>query len=679
MLLTPQQAKSLADRFLNGPDPAPGAADAAPPAETIGNYRILHRIASGGMGTVYEAEQEHPHRTVALKVMKRGIASRSALRRFEYEAEILGRLRHPGIAQIYEAGTHDEGSGGVPFFAMEYVPNARNIIEYANAEGLSVRARLELLARVCDAVHHGHQKGVIHRDLKPGNILVDETGRPKVIDFGVARATDADLALTTIQTSVGELLGTLQYMSPEQCEANPDELDTRTDVYSLGVLLYELLCDQPPYDVSNTPLPKATRIIQEQEAVRPSVITRVCRGDLEAITLKALEKRPESRYQSAADLARDIRHHLNGEPTEARPPTTWTRWARWIGRHPIASTVAACLAIALATVGLTVGSVWWLSKRPYQIEVTADGREARLVSVAGAIIHTWPSDADGGIAYATMIEQAPALGGERLVLIGYTADAKVEQHGSLCAFTLRNLNTPVWTARVTQSDIGVSPLPDTFTEDQFHVTCGRDADVFPERPGREIIAIHKDGPYSPVALRIYDLNGELLYQIWHDGVLNPPCWLAEERLLVMAGLGQEKLWPARGYPAVNNPLLVAFAVRPRAGHLGRAWTGDSEDADTATLAWYKCVLPPAYSDTFSWAEVTAPHAGEDASRFLRFGVALRGDDTAAISWLMTGSGDLVPGSEVPTDSYKRHQKQGRAPAPELVKLGELPPAGPPTK
>jgi len=430
--------------------------------------------------------------------------------------------------------------------------------------------------------------------------------------------------------------------------------------------------------------------IQEQEAARPSGNRNVFRGDLQAITLKALEKQPETRYQSAADLARDIRHHLGGEPIEARPPTAWMRGARWIGRHPIMSTVVACVTIALAAVGLTVGSVWWLRMRPYQIEMTADYREVRLVSVAGAIIHTWPSHVDGGIGYASMIEQAPALGGEHLVLIGYTADAKVEHAGSLCAFTLRDLETPAWTARITPDDIRESPLPGSFTAGQFHIACGRDADVFPERPGREIIVIHKDGPYSPVALRIYDLKGELLYQIWHDGVLNPPYWMDAEQLLLVTGLGQEKLWPARGHPAVNNPPIVAFAVKPRAGHLGRAWTGDSKDADTATLEWYKCVLPPAYSDTFGWANVRPPHAGEDASRYLRFNVGLREDDSAAVSWLMTGGGNLVPGSEVPADSYKRHQKQGRAPAPrhqkqgrapapELVKLGELLPAGPPTE
>ncbi len=288
---------------------------------TIGRYHVKRVIASGGMGKVYEAVQESPRRTVALKVVKSGIASRSALRRFEYESQILARLRHPGIAQVYEAGTHDDGSNAVPYFAMEYIPNARPITQYARDKALSARERLRLFALVCDAVYHGHQKGIIHRDLKPSNILVDPTGQPKVIDFGVARATDSDLVITTLQTDVGQLIGTLQYMSPEQCDADPHDIDTRSDVYALGVVLYELLTAQLPYDLSKAAVYEAARVIRESSPPRPSSFNRTLRGDVETIALKALEKDRERRYRSAADLAADIQHYLNDEPIIARPPS----------------------------------------------------------------------------------------------------------------------------------------------------------------------------------------------------------------------------------------------------------------------------------------------------------------------------------------------------------------------
>ena len=215
---------------------------AAPIPKRIGQYSIKRAIASGGMGTVYEALQEKPRRTVAVKVMRQGIASRSALRRFDYEAQLLARLRHPGIAQVYNAGIHRDGDVTVPYFAMEYIVGGKPVTKYVKDKKLGTRERMKLFSDVCEAVHHGHQKGIIHRDLKPSNILVDSSGQVKIIDFGVARCTDSDMAVTTLQTDVGQLIGTLQYMSPEQCAADPHDIDTRSDVYALGVVFYEMLC-----------------------------------------------------------------------------------------------------------------------------------------------------------------------------------------------------------------------------------------------------------------------------------------------------------------------------------------------------------------------------------------------------------------------------------------------------
>ncbi|MHC4588309.1 MAG: protein kinase domain-containing protein [Planctomycetota bacterium] len=325
-----------------------------PAPKVIGRYRIKRVIASGGMGTVYEAAQDHPKRSVAVKVMRHGMTSRSAMRRFEHESQVLARLRHPGIAQVYETGTFDDGTGAVPFFAMEYIPEARSLTEYARDEALSTRRRLELFAQVCDAVHHGHQKGVIHRDLKPGNILIDAEGHPKIIDFGVARGTDADIALTTLQTSFGQLIGTLQYMSPEQCAADPHDLDLRSDVYALGVLLYELLTDRLPYDVSDTPVLESTRMICQQPPTRLSAVNAALKGDVETIVLKALEKDRDHRYQSAAELGQDARRFLAGEAIIARPPSFVYQLRVFTRRNKAA--VAAVAVVFLVLVAASVVS-----------------------------------------------------------------------------------------------------------------------------------------------------------------------------------------------------------------------------------------------------------------------------------------------------------------------------------
>jgi serine/threonine protein kinase len=343
----------------------PTAAEASSAiSKRIGNYRLKRIIGVGGMGTVYEAVQEHPRRAVALKVMKPGIASRSALRRFEDESQILARLRHPNIAQVYEAGTYDEGAGPVPYFALEYIPDARPLTDYAQARALSTRQRLELFAKVCDAIHHGHQKGIIHRDLKPGNILVDPNGEPKIIDFGVARTTDSDLAVTTLQTDVGQLIGTLQYMSPEQVEGDPLTIDGRSDVYSLGVVLYELLSDKLPYNVSGAAVLEAARIINVELPTRLSTVDTKLRGDLETIVLTSLEKDRSRRYQTAHELFQDITRYLHDEPIVARRPTVWyilgSRSRAVVQRHPIGSALAiVVLATVLAgTIGVSLVHHW---------------------------------------------------------------------------------------------------------------------------------------------------------------------------------------------------------------------------------------------------------------------------------------------------------------------------------
>jgi tetratricopeptide (TPR) repeat protein/tRNA A-37 threonylcarbamoyl transferase component Bud32 len=318
-----------------------------------GRYRLLRLIGRGGMGAVYEAEQDSPRRIVALKVIKPGLASEELARRFSQESQALGRLQHPGIAQIYESGALDTEFGSQPYFAMEFI-RGEPLDRYTESHGLDTRQRLELMARVCEAVHHAHQRGIIHRDLKPGNILVDETGQPKILDFGVARVTDGDTR-TTRQTDVGQLVGTLAYMSPEQVLADPLELDTRSDVYSLGAILYELLGKRLPYNTQGQ-LHEAVLAISQKDPPSLATLNRAYRGDIETIVGKALEKDKARRYASAAALAADIRRYLADEPITARPPSTGYQLRKFARRHR--ALVAGVAAVFLVLVSGIVASTW---------------------------------------------------------------------------------------------------------------------------------------------------------------------------------------------------------------------------------------------------------------------------------------------------------------------------------
>ena len=246
---------------------------------------------------------------------------------------------------------------------MEFIPSACPITEYARARTLGTPERLKLFATVCEAVHHGHQKGIIHRDLKPGNILVDSNGDPKIIDFGVARSTDSDLAVTTLQTGMGELVGTVQYMSPEQIEADPHDIDARSDIYSLGVVLYELLSGQLPYYVSKLPVLAAARVVREEPPTRLSTVNSKLRGDLETIVREAMEKQRQRRYQSADELRQDILRYLRKEPIEARRDSGWYVLGKTLTRHKVAVSVICLFMAFLAAAAVGLGILYRVAER----------------------------------------------------------------------------------------------------------------------------------------------------------------------------------------------------------------------------------------------------------------------------------------------------------------------------
>jgi serine/threonine protein kinase/tetratricopeptide (TPR) repeat protein len=372
---------------------------AEPALGTIGRYQLLQKIGEGGCGVVYLAQEEEPvRRRVALKVIKLGMDTREVIARFEAERQALAMMEHPNIAKMIEAG---KTGAGRPYFAMELVQGIK-ITAYCDENKLTPRQRLDLFITVCQAIAHAHQKGIIHRDIKPSNVLVtlhDGVPVPKVIDFGIAKATQARLTDKTLFTDFAQFIGTPAYVSPEQAEMSGLDIDTRTDIYSLGVLLYELLTGKPPFDgreLLASGLVAMRRIIREQEPMRPSArlsrlpenertttaqrrssaaakLVSVIQGDLDWIVMKALEKDRTRRYDSAGGLASDLRRYLGNEPVSARPPSALYRWRKGIQRHKRVSVAVAVVGLALVG-GLGLSTVSLMREREARAAQTAADR-----------------------------------------------------------------------------------------------------------------------------------------------------------------------------------------------------------------------------------------------------------------------------------------------------------------
>ncbi|MBQ72793.1 MAG: hypothetical protein CMJ67_07790 [Planctomycetaceae bacterium] len=402
------------------------------PGDSIGTYKIRQRLGEGGFGIVFLCEQFEPvRREVAVKVIKAGMDTEQVVGRFEAERQALAIMDHPCIAKIFDAGSTEDGR---PYFVMELVRGVP-LTEYCDKQKLNLKERLELFARICDGVQHAHQKGVIHRDLKPGNILVTDADRsqpqPKIIDFGIAKATAKSLSEKEVFTLEGQLIGTPEYMSPEQAEMTSADIDTRTDVYALGIVLYELLTGRLPFDprsLRSKGLSEIQRIIREEDPPRPSTrlttiqegsetgqiaserkttvdaLSSTLRRELEWIPLKAIRKDRTDRYSSAEALASDVRRYLGGDPLEAGPESTSYRLRKFVRRHRVAFATSSLVAAAilLGLIGTTIFAIEADRQRGIAVEARTRAEERltslqSLVEAMSGSINNSVKNLDGGM------------------------------------------------------------------------------------------------------------------------------------------------------------------------------------------------------------------------------------------------------------------------------------------
>ena len=375
-----------------------------PAGADLGGVTILRLLAQGGMGRVYEARQERPRRSVAVKVIREGVVPAAAGARLLREAETLAALRHPHIAQIHTCGTAPAAYGGAPFLVMELVEGARPITRFAALRGLSIRARVALFRKVCDAVAHGHRHGVVHRDLKPANILVDTNGEPKVIDYGIARARPDEGAVEQAAlamaggdvTAAGSVVGTLRYMSPEQVLSPSAQPDARSDVYAIGLVLHELVTGRLPYDLAGKSIAEAARVLGAGAAPGTAVVERATLAEesrddaraLAVIVATCLEPLPAERYASAADVAADLGRWLEGRPIAARPPTPLESLRRVARRHRVATGAVAALGVTLIVAAVAASLVSVRLERQRREARAAEGRAETEAAVAREQLYT---------------------------------------------------------------------------------------------------------------------------------------------------------------------------------------------------------------------------------------------------------------------------------------------------
>lgn len=552
----------------------------------LGQFEITDVIAVGGMGTVYAGRQQSPNRTVAVKVLARWLWSTHARRRFELESTILARLSHPCIAQVYEAGCHD----GVPYFAMEFVREATPITSYAVEHELSAKERMALFIQACEGVQYGHLRGVIHRDLKPENILINGDGYVKIVDFGIARVTDSDAALTTVRTDLGQVLGTLQYMSPEQCAGDPLSIDMRSDVYSLGVILYELLCGTLPYDLGGSSIATAARIISEQQPLAPRSVNKRLDRNVELVLLRSLAKDPEQRYESVSALTTDVQNVLSGDPVIARRPTLWSRALRMLARHPVVSSALASTAVGAAIIAAAVAGAMW-AQSPELVRVSLDNREVRVVSFGGTTLRRWTTPGPAPLrALPRPISDPSPWSNRKLVVLGYGDSHPGTLQGRLCAFNAAGGEDepPIWHSGIEAEDMPPDILA-TSPDVNFGVHRLQEIEIFSNLPGPELVAIFACRTSLRV-LCIYSLDGDLLYRAWHDGPLfTPVYWMAGEERLLFTGRNDEVLWPARGHAWVRKsargPWIVA-AIQPKIGEIHQAFLCTGSNDDCVRPSWY---------------------------------------------------------------------------------------------
>jgi predicted Ser/Thr protein kinase len=661
MPINHRAAGRVFDELRSG-DPVEVKIDDAP---DLPGYVIRRKLGDGGGGAVWLASRQGAEQLLAVKILRHrfGIGGKSD--RAWRELHILSQIRLPAVPRVADYGVHD----GRLYIATEYI-DGLSLNEYCRTNNLGRRECVELLARVADAVHSLHETGVIHRDIKPSNIIVDRNDQPVIIDLGIASLLTDDVMETL--TAEGAPIGSPAFMSPEQARGSRREITTRSDVYGLGATAYLVLTGHTPHEMAET-IHASVRRVAEDEPRNPRELDGSLPRDLAAVLGKAVAREPGQRYVSAAEFAEDLRRWMGGDPVTATPPGFWRRGTRWVTKHPVIATTVACTVIALAIFGSAGFVTWRLTLRPDHLEFSLDGSSVRLVTSTNVTLRAWQGLSEDSFPVAQIVKRHQKLGGGRVLVISSNKSVPGLPNGELCIYNLNDYNAdPVWTSAGT---IALPPrmryaIPSSQSTDAYELTHAWIEDVFPDLPGYEIIAFHRHSPYSPTAIRIYDLTGRLLYETWHDGHLWDAYWMSGPRLIVATGCNSKGSWfDLVGIKTNDIFPTIVFAIQPLPGVTNQtlSWPGFS---GTVEPAWYLCVLPPEmsnYTTKHSYISLGPPSMNLSPERFVRFSITTTTSPKCSYSWVLDAFGDTV--IDYPSSGWVLDPN---LPDRSLVKLGQLP-------
>jgi serine/threonine protein kinase len=605
----------------------------------IAGYVLDEPLGKGGGGTVYKAWRPGAERPVALKLMSRGLGAGDIAQRAWRELGLLSQLRLPCVPQLIDYGEHN----GHLFVVTEFVEGP-NLAVFCDEQNLDRRERVKLLVDVARAVQMLHEHGILHRDIKPGNVLVNPHGQPMIVDLGIASLL-ADDVMQTI-TQEGLPIGTPAFMAPEQARGERSRISTRTDVFGLGATAWLLLVGATPFDVNAT-IHEAIRRIAHDDPRAPRSLDASLPRQLAAVLEKATARRVEDRYATAGAFVDDLERWLQREPVEAHPPTPWAKSMRWLAKHPIFTTISVCVLIAIGSLFGTTWMVSWLAFRPNRIVVSEDGMQARLVSRNENTLHTWHGPLGSKKRRLAVLVDGP--NGPRTI-IGFGSGAP-KWGGLLCAFDVnQSVTQPVWTGTIESHLAPDAPPGSSENPGRFRFVSGRLLDCFDPPSRQEILVQFKYSGFSPAVLRIYSLEGELLFQVCHDGGFGPYHWQSESGILVLGGQ-DEPGGAARGLPAGDRPYLrVVMALRPKLGFIDREylnWSPGSTDA--SVVVWYMAAISPDPEFAVEGLLVDAPFPHEDEDRLTRVSITYSLAPKRIVSLLVDGEGNEYPNERVFVD------------------------------